>query len=404
MKKLLAMLLTLVMALSVTTLSWAEEVSLPDGVEFTGENTLYWVSGETAGYASTLKAALDAAHNAAGTSITVYCKAGAAITGSAPHIDVTKDLTIYAFGADFGGNDISIGTYKAPVNTETTINIYNAKNLVVWGQPVGDRADVWNVNFYDCHNDGSNFLMYRDGETGKAKLNLTMTDCTATGFKDSIVHTTADGTITITNCEFSNNCAPINVAHKQSGSMEVTITDCNFNNCGYADLSKDLGRYAAPVRIVNNSETGTVSASIDNATFTGTVGNNGDILLGDGRTDKDSNTVTATVTNTAAEVQTQQPGYYAENGEIAAADNKKSQTVTETDEVTAKVTATEGSINAQPVQETPPRYYYNSTTTTDTKADGTKGSPKTFDAGMGIYALTAVLSVTGMAYVGKKKF
>ena len=49
-----------------------------------------------------------------------------------------------------------------------------------------------------------------------------------------------------------------------------------------------------------------------------------------------------------------------------------------------------------------PRYYYNSTTTT-TK-DETKGSPKTFDAGMGIYALTAVLSVTGMAYVGKKKF
>ena len=56
-----------------------------------------------------------------------------------------------------------------------------------------------------------------------------------------------------------------------------------------------------------------------------------------------------------------------------------------------------------PTPETPPRYYYNSTTT-DTKADGTKGSPKTFDAGMGIYALTAVLSVTGMAYVGKKKF
>ena len=56
-----------------------------------------------------------------------------------------------------------------------------------------------------------------------------------------------------------------------------------------------------------------------------------------------------------------------------------------------------------PTPETPPRYYYNSTTTT-TKADGTKGSPKTFDAGMGIYALTAVLSVTGMACVGKKKF
>ena len=55
-------------------------------------------------------------------------------------------------------------------------------------------------------------------------------------------------------------------------------------------------------------------------------------------------------------------------------------------------------------EPTPPRYYYNSTTTTtDTKADGTKGSPKTFDAGVGIYAVTAVLSVTGMAWVGKKR-
>ena len=54
----------------------------------------------------------------------------------------------------------------------------------------------------------------------------------------------------------------------------------------------------------------------------------------------------------------------------------------------------------------PARYYYNSTTTTTTgtKADGTKGSPKTFDAGVGIYAVSALLSVTGMAYVGKKKF
>jgi hypothetical protein len=52
---------------------------------------------------------------------------------------------------------------------------------------------------------------------------------------------------------------------------------------------------------------------------------------------------------------------------------------------------------------TAPRYYYYNSTTTDTKVDETKGSPKTFDAGMGIYAVTAVLSVTGMAWVGKKR-
>ena len=35
--------------------------------------------------------------------------------------------------------------------------------------------------------------------------------------------------------------------------------------------------------------------------------------------------------------------------------------------------------------------------------DEAKGSPKTFDAGIGIYALTAVLSVTGMAWTAKKR-
>ena len=48
-----------------------------------------------------------------------------------------------------------------------------------------------------------------------------------------------------------------------------------------------------------------------------------------------------------------------------------------------------------------PKYYYkNPSTSTD---DTTKGSPKTFDAGIGIYAVTAVLSVTGMAWTAKKR-
>lgn len=50
---------------------------------------------------------------------------------------------------------------------------------------------------------------------------------------------------------------------------------------------------------------------------------------------------------------------------------------------------------------TPAPHYYHPTT--DTKADETKGSPKTFDAGVGIYAVTAVLSVTGVAWTAKKR-
>ena len=104
----------------------------------------------------------------------------------------------------------------------------------------------------------------------------------------------------------------------------------------------------------------------------------------------------------------------------AAANNGKSVTVTKTGPVTGvdagkSIAVAEGvtgvTVNGVPVTgdsytvPQPPRYYYNSTTTTtDTKADTTKGSPKTFDAGVGIYAVSALLSVTGMAYVGKRKF
>ena len=54
-----------------------------------------------------------------------------------------------------------------------------------------------------------------------------------------------------------------------------------------------------------------------------------------------------------------------------------------------------------PTAEETPRYYYSSTTTA--KDEGKTGSPKTIDAGVGMYAVSVVLSLTGMVYVGKKK-
>ena len=55
--------------------------------------------------------------------------------------------------------------------------------------------------------------------------------------------------------------------------------------------------------------------------------------------------------------------------------------------------------------EAAPRYYYNSGTTTDTdNADeDKKGSPKTFDAGVGIYAVSVALSLTGTVWIGRKR-
>ena len=48
-------------------------------------------------------------------------------------------------------------------------------------------------------------------------------------------------------------------------------------------------------------------------------------------------------------------------------------------------------------------YYYYPSTSDTTTSTTTKGSPKTFDAGAGIYAVTALLSVTGMAWTAKKR-
>ena len=74
--------------------------------------------------------------------------------------------------------------------------------------------------------------------------------------------------------------------------MTVTVEDCTFNNCGKVDESND---YFAPARFVNNSSTGKLEVTLTNNTFKGTIGTNGDILLGDYRTGKESHALTATI-------------------------------------------------------------------------------------------------------------
>ena len=62
----------------------------------------------------------------------------------------------------------------------------------------------------------------------------------------------------------------------------------------------------------------------------------------------------------------------------------------------------DGTYSVKPAEQKPSNNYYYYSSATDTTST-TKGSPKTFDAGIGIYALTAVLSVTGMAWTAKKR-
>ena len=93
-------------------------LTLLDENAWTYEN-VYWKAGTKSGSATTPKAALAAAYAEDAESITIICKPNATIAKSNPHIDVTGDITVYANGANFGGDDLSIGAYKAPKNSTT---------------------------------------------------------------------------------------------------------------------------------------------------------------------------------------------------------------------------------------------------------------------------------------------
>lgn len=69
------------------------------------------------------------------------------------------------------------------------------------------------------------------------------------------------------------------------------MKNSTFTNCGDEG---EWSAFAAPVRFVN-SGTGSLDATIENNTFTGTVGNNGDILLGDQRNGQSSFNVNAEI-------------------------------------------------------------------------------------------------------------
>ena len=95
--------------------------------------------------------------------------------------------------------------------------------------------------------------------------------------------------------------------------------------------------------------------------------------------------------------------YYVGTDSIEAAVNSMSGGDTLTvvkGEVTINGTKYSKESNTTYTKPTSYYYYSPSTTAPDTT---TKGSPKTFDAGVGIYAVTAVLSVTGMAWTAKKR-
>ena len=280
---------------------------------------VYWAAGTQKGYAATLTDALTAAYKANDGAITIVCRPGADV-GEMTHGHVADNLTIYGNDAYLSGGecDLEVDTYTFSratgaqaadgvcLDKDITITAYELDNLGVWGER--HTAHKVTVNLTDCDGkalEGKTNLqrVYISGTTGVNDITLTGCDFLT---KATAVYSNADGAIKAVNCSFTGGEVPFNINHKANGTQTVAVENCTFTNCGDAG---DWKQFAAPLRLVN-SGAGTQSAEVTGCAFAGTVGANGDILLGDGRTGQASNDVELKVVDTAANIQAQKPGYY----------------------------------------------------------------------------------------------
>lgn len=298
----------------------AYTLTLNDESAWDTATPVYWAAGTQNGYEATLADALTAAYKANAGDITIICRPGADV-GEMTHGHVADNLTIYGNDAYISGGEceLEVDTFKFDRNTgkqatdgvtldkDITITAYELDNLGVWGQRTTNHTV--NVNLTDCDTvQGITAQrVYISGTTGTN--NITLNGCNFET-KATSVYSNADGEINITNCSFTGAQVPVNFNHKADGEQTLRVSNCEFNACGDAGEWK---QFAAPVRFVN-SGSGKQSATVDTCTFADTVGNNGDILIGDGRTGQESNDVNLTITDTEAKIQAQKPGYYKDDG------------------------------------------------------------------------------------------
>ena len=470
MKKLLAMVLALVMALGVTTMAWAEENSertkgykaveapdyseLPDGpkdmtasvIEVGKANAQYVLDGAYGDITGkTIKFTEDISEELILGRPTKY------VGGNTKYYSDSAFSTEIDYAAAMA-NTVN-GHYKRTVSSVT----FTAADGVTVAGFTANSGQVSSTNgkqAYDYVRDsGSYVITTTNGYYCIANFeNIKFEGLTITGrvdfdgYEQSCRYTVSG--ISFVNCTFSGNDSKTDRAIRIAGSTDslaltgLTVTGCTFRNCkegvlaysvNGAEIKNNAFENIAEKAIEIGSSTNPVSGAItikenyikdtnDRAIRLGTFNTgaslvvennvmvnakdeNGEMFKAEGKPDTISlennywggaNAATAVNTNGGVTVPSK-TGIVGGTFTVDVTDYMADGMVT--------VKNADGSYSVvEKTPEQPPRYYYNSTTTTDTKKDDSKSSPKTFDAGVGIYAVSAVLSVTGMAYVGKKKF
>ena len=342
MKKLLATILALVMALGLCSVSWAETTE-----NCTAEGCEHKAAIGTTHY-DTLQEAVTAAK--AGDTIMLIENETNADT-----IVVTKDINI-----EFGAYTVT-GKPGAQVlcvkNAKVTLN---GTTGGINGGSGGDNVAVVAAGSSEVTINGGIYTVGGD----------------ASGLGNSTVYTNGTNAKVIINGGTFSSEKPYNgkyyvLNQNNNARGDIKVTGGNFVNCNPCTGDDATGGNFAPDAVVaSTGAEGNVKYHVGN-----------DFIVEAAKETKDITVVQGT--------------------SISGLPNDTKVTNSTGSEITVNGNKVEAGASYTVSTSTGGYYYYDPAT--DTKADDTKGSPKTFDAGVGIYAVTAVLSVTGMAWAGKKR-
>ena len=420
MKKILATILALVLALGLTATVWAADVS--------GSTSTKAAKIGGAEY-DTLQAAIDAASD--GKNTVVILKDLTESITIASDKTITIDLNDHTLTNTDGQHTITNNGTLTIIGTGTVDNVTHQRAAIVNNGTAtlnggtytrskensdNNKEDAKGNSFYTILSDNGATMtinegvtvtnvghfssMICNGGTNASTSTMIINGGTFNGGLNAIKNDEA-GVLTINGGDFSNTSQFVVMNwHKttinggsfkaQSSAEAVLFTAKYAENTAVGELTIKNGTFERAADTQKMLEV-TYKGENGNVLYTGTAAIYSGVFAGD---------VSAYATEGTA-VASLKGVYYVGAANIESAVNSMSGGDTLTViKGSVKVGNTEYGANKTYTKPTSYYYYSPSTTTPDTT---TKGSPKTFDAGVGIYAVTALLSVTGMAWTAKKR-
>lgn len=412
MKKALATILALVMALALCSVSWADATEVKTEAELTTavSNGDEIKLGANITLTSMLTIPTD-------KTVTLDLN-GLSITSAGKVIKNNGILTIT--DTKGGGKIISTGNTAVGVgdNSKTTIKtaiIESVEGAVITGYATGATINIEDGIFSASDNAVVAGNGNRTNEAGAERTVGNTINISGGTFNGQIktptyvacgIYAPWKDTINVTGGTFNITGGAGIVAR----AGNVTVTNAVFNTTGNATGKVGDSRVVVPCSaIVFDSEaaypalTNTSAISVEGGTFTSEA----DAISvvkpeGEGAAERVSvtgGTFSTDVTEYLAEGKILQ-----KNGDTYTAVTNSGIT---SGTYTAKPTVPDGykvvenTDGTFTVEKVGGYYYYQPTT--DTKTTDTKGSPKTFDAGIALYVGMALTSAAGVAFVGKKR-